>query len=54
MHHMALYTQCIAHFTVTHLLHIRVDHAEPKTEIQAEQAPGVSVVHKRQVAWILT
>jgi hypothetical protein len=27
MHHIALYTPCIAHFNVAHLLHIWVDHA---------------------------
>jgi hypothetical protein len=54
MHHIALCTPYIAHFNVAHLLHMRVDHAEPNIEIQVEQAPWVSVVHKRQVAWILT
>jgi hypothetical protein len=53
MHHIALYTTCIAHFNVAHLLYIQVEHAEQKTEIQAEQALGVSVVHKQQVAWII-
>jgi hypothetical protein len=54
MHHIALYTPYIAHFNVDHLLYVRIDHVEPKTEIQKEQAPGVSVLHKRQVAWLLT
>jgi hypothetical protein len=54
MHHIALYTPCIAHFNVAHLSNVQVDHAELKTKIQVEQALGVSVVHKRQVAWILT
>jgi hypothetical protein len=45
MHHIALYTPYIAHFNVGHLFHIWVDHTEPKMEIQAEQALGVSVVH---------
>jgi hypothetical protein len=45
MHHIALYTPYIAHFNVAHLLHIWVDHTEPKMKIQAEQALGVSVVH---------
>jgi hypothetical protein len=37
MHHNALYTPCIALFNCGHLLHIWVDHAEPKSEIQVEQ-----------------
>jgi hypothetical protein len=37
MHHIALCMQCIAHFKCGHILHIRVDHIEPKTENQAEQ-----------------
>jgi hypothetical protein len=37
MHHNALCTPCIALFNCGHLLHIRVDYAEPKSEIQAEQ-----------------
>jgi hypothetical protein len=36
-HHIALYTICIALVNCGHLLHIRVDHAEPKTKFQAEQ-----------------
>jgi hypothetical protein len=39
MHHIALYTPCFTYFNVVHLLHIRVDHAKPKMEIQVEQAP---------------
>jgi hypothetical protein len=38
MHHIALCTQCIALFNCGHLLHMRVDHKEPKPEVQAEQA----------------
>jgi hypothetical protein len=53
MHHIALYTSCMKYFNAANLLHTRVDHAEPKAKIQAEQALGVSVVHKRHVAWIL-
>jgi hypothetical protein len=37
MHHNALCTSCIALINCDHLLHIRVDHVEPKTEIQAVQ-----------------
>jgi hypothetical protein len=37
MHHIALCTPCIALFNCDHLLHIRVDHTEPKSEIQTEQ-----------------
>jgi hypothetical protein len=37
MHHIALYTSCIALFNCGHLLHIRVDHVELKTKKQAEQ-----------------
>jgi hypothetical protein len=41
MHHIALCTPYIVHFNIAHLLHIRVDHAEPKTEIKAEQVQWV-------------
>jgi hypothetical protein len=41
MHHIALCTPCIAYFAVAHLLHIRVDHVEPKTKNQAEQVQWV-------------
>jgi hypothetical protein len=41
MYHIELCTPCIAHFNVTHLLHILVDHAEPKSENQAEQVQWV-------------
>jgi hypothetical protein len=37
MHHIALYTPCIALINGGHLLHIWVDHAEPESEFQAEQ-----------------
>jgi hypothetical protein len=37
MHHIALCTPCITHFNCDHLLHIRVDHVEPKTKNQVEQ-----------------
>jgi hypothetical protein len=37
MHHVTLYTSCIALFNCGHLLHIRVDHADPELEFQVEQ-----------------
>jgi hypothetical protein len=37
IHHIALCTPCIVIFNYGHLLHVRVDDAEPKSEIQAEQ-----------------
>jgi hypothetical protein len=37
MHHIALCTPCIALFNCGHLLHMRVDHVEPKSEIQVER-----------------
>jgi hypothetical protein len=37
MHHIALCTLCIALVNHCHLLHMRVDHAELKTKIRAEQ-----------------
>jgi hypothetical protein len=37
MHHIALFTPCIALFDCGHLLHIWVDHAEPESKFQAEQ-----------------
>jgi hypothetical protein len=41
MHHITLYTPCIALFNCGHLLHIRVDHAEPESEFEAEQVQGM-------------
>jgi hypothetical protein len=41
MHHIALCTICIEHFNVVHLLHIQVDHVEPKSEIKKEQVQEV-------------
>jgi hypothetical protein len=41
MHHIALCTLCIALFDCGHLLHIRVDHVEPRTEDQVEQVQWV-------------
>jgi hypothetical protein len=41
MHHIALCTPCIALVNSGHLLHMQVDHAEPKTEIQVEQVRWV-------------
>jgi hypothetical protein len=37
MHHIVLCTPCIILFNYDHLLHIRVDHVEPKMEDQTEQ-----------------
>jgi hypothetical protein len=53
LHHIALYAPCITLFDCSHLLHIRVDHAEPKTENQAEQVQWCSEVHKYQVVGML-
>jgi hypothetical protein len=41
MHHIALCTPCNALRNYGHLLHIRVDHVEPKTENQVEQVQWV-------------
>jgi hypothetical protein len=41
MHHIALCTSFIEHFNVAHLLHIRVDHVEPESEIKKEQVQEV-------------
>jgi hypothetical protein len=41
MHQIGLCTPCIALFNCVHLLHIRVDHAEPELEFQMEQVPWV-------------
>jgi hypothetical protein len=43
MHHNALFTPCIALCKCGHLLHIQVDHVEPKSEFQAEQVRWVFV-----------
>jgi hypothetical protein len=37
MHHIALFTSCIALFNCGHLLHIQVDHTELGSGFQAEQ-----------------
>jgi hypothetical protein len=37
MHHIILCTPCIALVNYGHLLHMWVDHAEPKSEVQAER-----------------
>jgi hypothetical protein len=37
MHHIALCTTCITLFNYDHPLHIRVDHVESKTVIQAKK-----------------
>jgi hypothetical protein len=41
VHHIALYTPNIALFDCGHLLHIRIDHTELKTENQVEQVQWV-------------
>jgi hypothetical protein len=41
MHHIALCTPCIALVNCGHLLHMRVDHAKPGSEFQAEQVRWV-------------
>jgi hypothetical protein len=37
MHYIALCTPCIALVNCGHLLHMRVDHAEPELDFQAEE-----------------
>jgi hypothetical protein len=54
MHHIALCTSCIALFNGGLILHIPIDHAEPESEFQAEQADRCLDVHKHQVAMMLT
>jgi hypothetical protein len=41
MHNIALCTPCIALVNCGHLLHMRVYHAKPKSEFQAEQVQRV-------------
>jgi hypothetical protein len=41
MHHISLYTPCIALVNCDHLLHILVDDAKPKMKIRAEQVRWV-------------
>jgi hypothetical protein len=41
MHHIALFTPCIALVNGGYLLYMQVDHVEPKSGIQAEQVQGV-------------
>jgi hypothetical protein len=41
MHHIALCTACIALVNGGHLLHMCVDHAEPKSKFRAEQVQWV-------------
>jgi hypothetical protein len=41
IHHIELCTSYIALVNCGHLLHIWVDHAEPKSKFQAEQVRGV-------------
>jgi hypothetical protein len=54
MHHTTLCTPCIALFNYGHLLHIRVDHVEPKTDNEEKQVQWVFEIHKHQVVRILT
>jgi hypothetical protein len=54
-HDIALCTPCIALVNGGHLLHMRVDHAEPEAEVQkGHKTKGCSEVHKHQVVRILT
>jgi hypothetical protein len=41
MYYIALFIPYIAIVNCDHLMHIRVDHAEPKTKIQVEQVQPV-------------
>jgi hypothetical protein len=41
MQHIALCTPCIVLLNHDHLLHMQVDHAEPKTEILVDQVQWV-------------
>jgi hypothetical protein len=41
IHHITLCISCIALINGGHFLHIRVDHAEPELEFQAEQVQWV-------------
>jgi hypothetical protein len=41
MHYIALCTLCIALVNCGHLLHMRVDHAKPESELQVEQVRWV-------------
>jgi hypothetical protein len=56
MHHIALCTPCITLVNGGHLLHMRVDHAESKSEVQAERVqkeydgPQVSSVKDTNLA----
>jgi hypothetical protein len=55
MHHITLCTPCIALVIGGHFLHMQVDHAEPKAEVQkGRKTKKCSEVHKSQVARILT
>jgi hypothetical protein len=48
MHHNAICTPCITLVNCGHLLHIRVDHVEPKAEIKRSKSDGRLEVHKCQ------
>jgi hypothetical protein len=54
MHHIELFTPCIELFNCDHLLYIRVDHAESKTEIPTVQVQWRIGGHKHQVVRIIT
>jgi hypothetical protein len=54
MHHITLCTPYIALVNGGHLLHTRVDHVEVGIRDQKGASPRGWMVHKRQVAWILT
>jgi hypothetical protein len=41
MHHIALCIPCITLVNCGHLLHMRIDHTESKSEFQAEQVRWV-------------
>jgi hypothetical protein len=41
MHHIALWTTCIALVNCGHLLHMRVDHVKPESKFQAKQVRWV-------------
>jgi hypothetical protein len=50
MHQIALCTQCTALVNGGHLLHMRVDYAEPEAEVQkGRKTKECSELHKRQV-----
>jgi hypothetical protein len=54
MHHITLYTPCIALVNGGHLLHIRVYHADRKRRSKRNKSKECSEVHKPQVVRILS